>query len=195
MIQKELTLDEYIDDPVNTTMINERCIELALGIRYMDAVGHGSLTEIGAVMPHYGYCEHHIIDLFADDHPAGDVQAVDAETCYFTGRDVLCLSTVEHIGKEDYDNPDIDDQKAIRILDKITNESNSFFVTWGTRYHNELDTYVKDNLDKYDWFGYIKKEEKLWEYTGTDMAVWDQEFDKPYRYANGNIFLLPKTDA
>ena len=94
MIQKELTLDEYIDDPVNTTMINERCIELALGIRYMDAVGHGSLTEIGAVMPHYGYCEHHIIDFFSDDHPAGDVQAVDAETCDFTGRDVLCLSTV-----------------------------------------------------------------------------------------------------
>ena len=33
MIQKELTCDEYIDDPVNTTMINERCIELALGMR------------------------------------------------------------------------------------------------------------------------------------------------------------------
>ena len=31
MIKKELTVDEYFDDPVNTTMINERCIELALG--------------------------------------------------------------------------------------------------------------------------------------------------------------------
>ena len=30
MINKELTVDEYIDDPVNTTMINERCIELAI---------------------------------------------------------------------------------------------------------------------------------------------------------------------
>ena len=65
-------------------------------------------------------------------------------------------------------------------------------VTWGTRYHNELDEHVKNILDKYDWFGYIKKEEKVWEYTGTDMKVWDQDFDKPYRYANGNIFLLPK---
>ena len=150
MINKELTVDEYFDDPVNTTMINERCIELALGIRYMD-------TE-----------------------------------CDFTGRDVLCLSTLEHVGKEDYDNPDIDAEKAIRILDKITNEANTFMVTWGTCYHNELDDYVKDNLDKYDWFGYIKKEEKVWEYTGTDMKVWDMKFDKPYRYANGNIFLLPK---
>ena len=68
-------------------------------------------------------------------------------------------------------------------------------VTWGTCYHNELDTYVKDNLDKYDWFGYIKREEKLWEYTGTDMAVWDMKFDKPFKYANGNIFLLPKATA
>ena len=36
MINKELTVDEYIDDPVNTTMINERCIELAIGMRYME---------------------------------------------------------------------------------------------------------------------------------------------------------------
>ena len=171
MINKELTVDEYIDDPVNTTMINERCIELAIGMRYMEKVGHDNLVEVGAVMPHYGYCEHPIIDLFSDDHPAGDVQAVDAETCDFTGKDVLCLSTIEHIGKEDYDNPDIDAEKAIRILDKITAESNSFLVTWGTRYHNELDTYVKDNLDKFDWFGYIKREEKLWEYTGTDFVT------------------------
>jgi hypothetical protein len=86
MINKELTVDEYIDDPVNTTMINERCIELAIGMRYMEKVGHDNLLEVGAVMPHYGYCEHPIIDLFSDDHPAGDVQAVDAETCDFTGK-------------------------------------------------------------------------------------------------------------
>ena len=133
--------------------------------------------------------------MFEKDHPSGEVQNVDAEECDFTDRDVLCLSTLEHIGKDDYDNPDIDAEKAIRILDKITNESSTFMVTWGTRYHNELDTYVKSNLDKYDWFGYIKREEKVWEYTGTDMKVWDMKFDKPYRYANGNIFLLPKTAA
>ena len=195
MIKKELTVDEYFDDPVNTTMINERCIELALGLRYIEKVGSAKLTEVGCVMPFYGYCEPPIIDLFEKDHPSGEVQNVDAEECDFTGRDVLCLSTLEHVGKDDYDNPDIDAQKAIRILDKITNESNTFMVTWGTRYHNELDTYVKDNLDKYDWFGYIKKEEKVWEYTGTDMKVWDQDFDKPYRYANGNIFLLSKQQA
>ena len=192
MIEKKLTVDEYIDDPVNTTMINERCIELALGLRYMEKVGHDNLTEVGCVMPHYGYCEHPIIDLFSEDSRAGVVQYVDAVECDFSGRDVLCLSTVEHIGKSDYDNTDIDPEKAIRILDKITNEANSFLITWGACYHHELDTHVKNSLDKYDWFGYIKKEEKLWEYTGTDMKVWEQEFDKPYRYANGNIFLLPK---
>ena len=64
MIKKELTVDEYFDDPVNTTMINERCIELALGLRYIEKVGNDKLTEVGCVMPFYGYCEHPIIDLF-----------------------------------------------------------------------------------------------------------------------------------
>ena len=67
MIEKKLTVEEYIDDPVNTTMINERCIELALGLRYMEKVGNDNLTEVGCVMPHYGYCEHPIIDLFSED--------------------------------------------------------------------------------------------------------------------------------
>ena len=195
MINKELAVDEYFDDPVNTTMINERCIELALGLRYMEKVGNDNLTEIGCVMPFYGYCEHPIIDLFEKDHPAGDVQNVDAEVYDFTGRDVLCLSTLEHIGKDDYENTEIDPQKAGRILDKITSEAKSFFITWGTRYHNELDEHAKDVLDRYDWFGYIKKEEKVWEYTATNMKVWAQAFDKPFKYANGNIFLLPKATA
>ena len=67
MIKKELTVDEYFDDPVNTTMINERCIELALGLRYMEKVGNDKFTEVGCVMPFYGYCEHPIIDLFEKD--------------------------------------------------------------------------------------------------------------------------------
>ena len=46
MINKELTINEYFDDPVNTTMINERCIELALGLRYMEKVGNDNLTEL-----------------------------------------------------------------------------------------------------------------------------------------------------
>ena len=44
---------------------------------------------------------------------------------------MLCLSTLEHIGKDDYENPEIDPQKAIRILDKITNEANSFLWLHG----------------------------------------------------------------
>ena len=67
----------HFDDPVNTTMINERCIELTLGLRYIEKVGNDNLTEVGCVMPFYGYCEHPIIDLFENDEPAGDVQNVD----------------------------------------------------------------------------------------------------------------------
>ena len=67
MIKKELTVDEYFDDPVNTTMINERCIELTLGLRYIEKVGNDKLTEVGCVMPFYGYCEHPIIDFLLRD--------------------------------------------------------------------------------------------------------------------------------
>ena len=40
------------------------------------------------------------------------------------------------------------------------------------------------------WFGYVKTQEKLWEFTAQDMRVWDMEFDTPFRYANGNVFIV-----
>lgn len=190
MIDKELTPEQYFDDPVNTTIINERAIEIPLGIRFMSAVGLRPLVEVGCVMPFYGRCEHIIVDLFEQHSPAGEVLNIDAENFDFTEKFVLSLSTIEHIGKSDYENTDIDPQKAIRILEKISEESKGFLISWGTMYHNELDAYVKDNLDKWDWFGYIKREEKRWEYTNKDMKVWECEFDHPFRYANGNVFLM-----
>lgn len=189
MIKREVTPYEYFDDPVNTTLINERCIEIPLGIRFLDRIDINNIIEVGCVMPFYGYCEHLIVDQFEKDHPAGEVLNVDAMTFDFTGRDILCLSTIEHIGKEDYLNTDIDPQKAIDVLNKFDKEANSFLVTWGAMYHNELDEYVKANLDRWDWWGFVKTSQTEWEYTGQDMKVWDQKFDGNYRYANGNIFL------
>jgi hypothetical protein len=189
-MNKIILPEEYFDDPVNTTLINERCIEIEMGIRYLNEVNNENVVEVGCVMPFYGYPEHKIVDLFEKHSPAGEVLNIDAEEYDFTDKNVLSLSTIEHIGKSDYDNTDIDPQKAVRILDKILKQSKTCLVTWGTRYHNELDTFVKNNLDKMGWFGYVKTQEKLWEFTAQDMRVWDMEFDTPFRYANGNVFIV-----
>jgi len=191
MFEKEVVPDDYFDDPVNTTLINERGIEIPLGIRYMNEVGmRNNLIEVGCVMPFYGYSEHLIIDQFEKNNPSGEVLNIDAMTFDFIGKDILCLSTIEHVGKTDYDNEDVNPQKAIDMLDKFTDESRSMIVSWGTGYHLELDEYVKSSLDKWDWFGYIKKEATLWEFTDKDLKVWDCKFDEPFRFANGNVFLL-----
>jgi len=191
MIKKEVTPYEYFDDPVNTTLINERGIEIPIGIRYLDRLDINNVVEVGCVMPFYGYCEHLIVDEFEKDNPAGEVLNVDAMTFDFTGMDVLCLSTIEHVGRSDYNNEDIRPEKAIDMLNKFDKESNSFLVSWGTGYHHELDEYVKENLDRWQWWGFVKTAATEWEYTDQDMKVWSEEyaFDKNFRYANANVFL------
>tara|TARA_R110000824_G_scaffold392347_1_gene590706 strand:+ start:1994 stop:2584 length:591 start_codon:yes stop_codon:yes gene_type:complete len=189
MIEKNVTPYEYFDDPVNTTLINERGIEIPLGIRYLDRLDINNVVEVGCVMPFYGYCEHLIVDQFEKDNPAGEVLNVDAMTFDFSGRDILCLSTIEHVGRSDYENEDVRPEKAIEMLDKFDKEAKSFLVSWGIGYHLELDAYVKENLDRFDWWGFVKTAATEWEFTDQDMKLFDGKFDSPFRYSNSNIFL------
>ena len=63
---------------------------------------------------HYGWDAHVIIDL-AEKHPK--IHNVNALSCDYTNRNVLSLSTVEHMLKREYKNGS--DQDSIIFINKI----------------------------------------------------------------------------
>ena len=197
MIDTVVTNEQLVDDPVNTTAINERALEIPIGIRFLNHYPMESVDELGAVMCFYGLQEHRIVDLFEKDNPAGLVHNVDAMDWDFTGRNVLSLSTVEHIGLSDYDNTDLRPEKAIEVCEKIIAEADNYLISWGLLYHDVLDTWVKEQIakDRFDWCAYTKDtSEREWTYRGQDMVSFDEKykFDSKYKYANSNIFIQNK---
>jgi len=199
MIKHDLAKHEYFIDPVNSQN-NERVVELRIAINwYEKLIEQGkkdSILEVGNVLQFYGHVEHKCIDLYAeypDISAGGEVDNVDAREVDYTGKDVMSVSTIEHIDLAgEYEVKKGDGSGAITVLDKIVNESDSYFITWGPNANKKLDDYVKANLANYDWHGWVRTGEEAFDYTAQDMEVWEKLVDDPYKFCNG-IILLQKT--
>lgn len=122
-------------------MHSERGIELFLMQEYMKK--YQDIIEVGAVSPYhtdiFSNIKHKIIDPY-DPYEACIKE--DAEKIDFTNKNVLCISTIEHMGTESYGNTEKDLYKPARFLEKIAKESASFLVTIPIGANIELDEYL-----------------------------------------------------
>ena len=120
-----------------TGRMTERTVELALADAWL-ARTDGDVIEIGAVTPYYwpGRVKH-IADP-VDSHAAVTIPAsiFDVE---LRGRDVLCISTLEHVGLGDYGLPS-DASGPRRAFEKIERESTRYLVTVPFGYNGHADS-------------------------------------------------------
>lgn len=127
----------YAREHFNEAYQNERSIEVALGRWFLDRF-KGEVLEVGAVMPYYGAENHEIADL-ADEHPKSKkLNALDID---YAGRNVLCISTIEHMMTKEYGNGS--DKDSITFLTNVLTSASNYLITWGTGYNPHLDAYMK----------------------------------------------------
>jgi hypothetical protein len=119
----------------------ERTVELAVANRWLDGV-EGAVWEIGAVTPYYWPGRVSAVIDPADGH-----RLVTHQQSMFdldlTGRVVLSISTLEHIGSGEYGLEQSIDG-APQALQKIFAESPRFLVTFPVGCNKALDQFVFD---------------------------------------------------
>ena len=115
----------------------ERTVELALADRWLDKVGAANVTEVGAVTSYYwpGRVKR-VVDP-ADPHPLV-TEAKSLLDLDLRGTKVLCLSTLEHVGRADYGLP-AQPELLHRALRKLFDECARFLVTVPTGYNADMD--------------------------------------------------------
>jgi hypothetical protein len=146
----------YAREYHNEAYQNERSIEVALGRWFLSRFpappnGLVSMTpphapvsaviEVGCVMPYYTDARdirHDVTDL-TDPHSAS--RKVDALKLDYAGRNVLCISTIEHLNGHEFGNQS--DEDGITLLKRITSQASAYLVTWGIGYNPVLDAWVK----------------------------------------------------
>jgi len=166
----------YFDHPNNVTYQNERRVEIPLGAYFLSKFP--AATEVGCVLPHYGWDKHEIIDL-TDTHPK-NIRA-NALHWDYKGKDVFSISTLEHFMTREYANGSNDD--SIICLNKIIAEAKNYLVTFPTCYNEFLHGYIKTSSHPRRLLKRINIENH-WEVTTEDFV--DFEFGhRDFRVPDG----------
>lgn len=123
------------------TRMTERSVELAIAKRFID--DNDSLVEIGAVTPYY-FHEDKIQEIVDPTDVHYRVSKKSLFDCNLTGKNVLSISTVEHIGTSDFGMHE--KQTSIDAVNKIRDEAEHYLITVPFGYNRILDNWVMDNL-------------------------------------------------
>lgn len=120
--------------------MTERGVELALANRWLTAVPRDNLHEIGAVTPYYWPHRVAFVVDPNDTHPLVTVRKslFDVD---LTGRPVLSISTLEHIGRGDYGVPK-SERLVVAAFEKIYAESPAFLLCVPCGYNAFMDHYL-----------------------------------------------------
>lgn len=117
--------------------MTERAVELAIADPWLEQVESERVIETGAVTPYYWPRRvATVVDPY-DPHPlvTHRLSLFDMD---LSDRDVLAISTLEHIGVGDY-GPVGPDETPVRAFEKIYRESRRFLVTVPYGYNPAVD--------------------------------------------------------
>ena len=123
---------------------NERRFELSI-LGYFLHLFRGTveLMEVGAVSPYYYAVNHEVYD--ATERGAINKFAEDLD---YTGRSLVSISTIEHIGKGDY-GLKVNPYRCITALNKML-EATHYLITFPIGYNTLLDAYVNSLIMRMD---------------------------------------------
>ena len=156
---------------------NERTVEVPLGQYFLDQTPDKlNVIEIGCTLPHYREEKHIVIDL-EEKHPLAlnrDACAID-----YTGKDVVSISTIEHIHFDPTDHGTVVKiGHSGELAWRIAKTAKRYLLTWPLFHNLQLDAFVSLTNPK----GFIVMERMLAE-GQHDANIW-QEYkrENPVNY-------------
>lgn len=182
---------QYFDHPYNNTKVNERTVEVPLGLWFGEKFNAFNqnmyFMEVGAVLPYYITTQHYVVDLF-DPYPYS--RKLDALTVNYKTANVVSISTIEHIGTSDYGATPSDPHNAFKCLQKIVTEAPNYLVTWPIGYNKVLDQDLFNSAIPFKILERID-EDNNWEPLGEVPReyIFQYEYSKPYTCGNAIVIV------
>jgi len=181
-IETNLHYGEF--DGYNNPKNNERRAELPIAFWFI-SMYYNNLIEVGEVTPFYAEVTYDVYD------PSGEkpnTKKIDGFDIDYTNKNVLSISTVEHIGRGDYGFPVVPHQ-ALEYIKLVKSQCNKFLITFPIGYNRELEEDLI--LDNQDFF--IVERDSINNWKTVDHKDFSRyEYNSPY-YAGNAIAVLTNT--
>lgn len=165
----------YFYHTYNSTISNERCVEVALGMEFIRK--YPDFIEVGAVLPYYGIRGNKIIDCF---DPEGDDEKRLSE-CDIRNQNVLCISTLEHFGTSEYGNEKMSNLEGLAGLLQIMTTSKNYLITIPLGVNKELDKQLAFILPELNCYGFRRNRENPLEWKMV-KKIKKEHFDEKNLY-------------
>ena len=159
---------KYFINHYNKTYNNERTIEVSLAKYFFDISINKQIIELGNVSKHYLKKNHRVIDKYEKSKGVENIDFLELEVK--KKYDFLSLSTIEHIGFDEFSrykhlNTEVKSfQKKLifkRVFEKINqliDENSKLLVTAPIGYNQGLDEYISLNHKSKDFqFRFMKR--------------------------------------
>lgn len=191
--QEPLTL-QYARRPGEGYM-GERIVEVPIAVHFIQKwIERGfPIVEVGNVIPQwldrYGMTRTWPVwDLF--DATPGVIQK-DVTDGDYHGMHVICVSTLEHVGREEYGNTKTELFKCNVAFDKIISEADDFLITIPIGYNTTIDQHAAESGRP----TFIMKQTKpAEEFTQIDVTpdAWKCAYGTPFPLGNVIAFIYGK---
>lgn len=152
---------KYFINHYNKTYNNERTIEVSLAKYFFEVSRNKQIIELGNVSKHYFQKTHRVIDKYEKSKGVENIDFLELKVN--KKYDFLSLSTIEHIGFDEFSrykhlNTEVKSfQKKIifkRVFEKINqliDENSKVLVTAPIGYNQDLDEYISLNHNSKDF--------------------------------------------
>lgn len=133
---------DYLDDPYNTTILNERAVEvpIANAWHFDHEMMDPRILEVGNVLSHYGWSNHRVVDLFEEADGVDNIDVRDIQGEYDR---IIAISTLEHIDQE---TPSIAPLDALQHLYSLLAPGGRMLVTIPFGQQPYLDVMILDGM-------------------------------------------------
>ena len=169
----------------NVTWCNERCVEVPVGLDYLERFRGQAVLEVGNVLSHYATGDHTVLDKYERAHGIVNEDIVEYKPVKPFDL-VLSISTLEHIGFDD-DAAGESREKllaAISACRALLEPGGLFAFTVPLGYNPDLDQLIADKALGADreWF-MQRSGPRDWGEVPREKAT-GAAYGRPYPYAN-----------
>ena len=120
----------------STVGVGERIIELPLGDYFRKKFAN-NIVEVGAVLSyHYSDVNHLVVDKFDKNKGCLNIDANDFD-CKV--KNILSISTVEHMGISEYGEINIDEKHGISFVNKVNRDAKNYLITFPFGFNKKFD--------------------------------------------------------
>ena len=177
----------YFIHPYNSTWRNERVVEIALALRFLERVRSRSLLELGNVLSYYADLPHPVIDRYEDSPGVANVDFVDCSIdrrydCF------VSISTFEHIGWDETPRRPARVETAFARIRSLMTEPESMedvLVTIPIGYNQHVDELIASSRLVFPQQGALVRVDAANNWEETDIAVaLTRKYGSPFAAAN-----------